>query len=248
MVTNAALKGLKIVVTRPEQQAQALCDAITNNGGEAIMFPVIDIARLPVKDWMPDRLEQFDMLIFVSRNAVSLFVEALSESISDQIQLIAVGEGTAETIRSYGLNVAVQPDSIAGSESLLAMPALQDVAGKNIAIVKGRGGRELLADSLTARDANIQFIEVYQRVVSSPSASQRQQALTTDCMVCTSVAGVENLCQILGEDISILFEKPLVVVSERIKTVADKLGFQRIMVTHDVSDTEIMRQLTKMEH
>ncbi|MDF1589500.1 MAG: uroporphyrinogen-III synthase [Gammaproteobacteria bacterium] len=248
MVTNVALNGLKIVVTRPEQQAQALCEAITINGGEAIVFPVIDIATLPVKDWMPGRLDQYDMLIFVSRNAVSLFVEALSESISEQIQLVAVGDGTADTIRSYGLKVAIQPDSIAGSEGLLAMPALDDVAGKTIGIVKGKGGRELLADSLIARGANIGYIEVYERVISSPSASQRQQALTSDCIVCTSVAGVENLCQILGEDIKFLFDKPLVVVSERIKTVADKLGFQRIMVTHDVSDTEIMRQLTEMEY
>lgn len=247
MVTNAALTGLKILVTRPEQQVRALSEAIKKQGGEALVFPVIDIATIPVEQWMPDDLQQQDMLIFVSRNAVSLFIEGLTDSIPEQIQLVAVGEGTAETIRSYGLKVAVQPNSIAGSEGLLTMPALQDVAGKNIAIIKGRGGRELLAESLIARGANIQYIEVYERVLSSPSGQQCQQALTSDCMICTSVAGVENLCQILGVDVSKLFDKPLIVVSERIKTVADKLGFQRIMVTQDVSDAAIMRQLIEME-
>lgn len=247
MAANSTLNGLKILVTRPEQQAQGLCQAITNNGGEAIVFPVIDIARLPIEDWLPARLEQYDMLIFVSRNAVSLFIEALTELLPEHIQLVAVGDGTAETIRSYNLTVSVQPESIAGSEGLLAMPAMRDVAGKTIGIVKGKGGRELLADSLMARGADIHYIEVYERVVSSPSVLQQQQALTSDCIVCTSVAGVENLCQILGAEMRTLFDKPLIVVSERIKTVADKLGFQRIMVTHDVSDVGIMRQLTEME-
>lgn len=247
MVANAALNGLKILVTRPEQQAQALCEAIKIQGGQALVFPVIDIASIPVEQWMPADLDQQDMLIFVSRNAVSLFIDGLSESIPEQVQLVAVGDGTAETIRSYGLKVAVQPNSIAGSEGLLAMPALQDVAGKNITIVKGRGGRELLADSLIARGANIHLIDVYERVLSSPSSVQCQQALTSDRIICTSVAGVENLCQLLGVDVTRLFNKPLVVVSERIKTVADKLGFQRIMVTQDVSDVAIMRQLIEME-
>jgi len=247
MVTNTALNGLKVLITRPQQQAQALCEAVKTEGGQAIVFPVIDIASLPVGDWKSEQLQQQDMLIFVSRNAVSLFVEGLAESIPQRIQLVAVGDGTAAVLQSYGLTVAVKPDSIAGSEGLLAMPALLDVAGKNIGIVKGKGGRELLADSLIARGANVEYIEIYERIATSPSVAQCQQALTSDCMICTSVAGVENLCQILGADISRLFNKPLIVVSERIKTVADKLGFQRIMVTKDVSDAEIMRQLIEME-
>jgi len=39
------LDGLKVLVTRPEQQAEALCEAIENLGGRAICFPVIEITQ-----------------------------------------------------------------------------------------------------------------------------------------------------------------------------------------------------------
>ena len=160
MVTKPSLDGLKVLVTRPEQQARSLCDSITSAGGVAIALPVLDI--VPILPWHESAfsLAKQDMIIFISRNAVTHFMSGLQTRLADNVQLAAVGAGTAATMREHGLRVDIQPPAPAGSESLLTMPELNTVQDKNVLIVRGDGGRELLADTLLARGANISYLEV----------------------------------------------------------------------------------------
>ena len=44
-MSEAILKGFGVLVTRPEHQADELSAAIEDAGGEAIRFPVIEIAQ-----------------------------------------------------------------------------------------------------------------------------------------------------------------------------------------------------------
>lgn len=46
------------------------------------------------------------------------------------------------------------------SEVLLQLPELQNIAGKCALILRGNGGRELIGDSLTARGAEVTFVNV----------------------------------------------------------------------------------------
>ena len=241
MAVNPSLNGLKVLVTRPEQQAKELCDLIIAEGGEAIVFPVITIKAIPAQSWGDISIADCDMIIFVSRNAVSYFIEGLREKLSDNIQLVAIGSGTANVMSEYGLRVDIQPQSPAGSESLLAMPELNNVKDKQILIVRGQGGRELLADTLLARGAKISYVEVYQRQIPSPSNDNVELARTADCVVVTSVAGLNNLCQLIGGDT--LKDKQLVVVSKRIKQHAVALGFQQIMIADDANDNAVMQKV-----
>jgi uroporphyrinogen-III synthase len=247
MVTNSGLKGLRVLITRPQDQAMSLTERISQQHGKALLFPVITIEAIPSDQWSLPDLADIDMLIFVSRNAVSYFFESVKQTIPNHIRLAAVGNGTAQQIESYGYSVAVKPDEVAGSEGLLAMALLHDVAQKKVVIVRGHGGRELLADTLIQRGAQVSYVEVYQRTLPKMSVEACQQALSADVIICTSVAGVENLCRILSAHIDSLLTKPLIVVSERIQHIAKKIGFHRIMVTEDVSDEAMMKQLAQVE-
>jgi len=247
MVANTSLAGLKVLVTRPEQQAQKLCNMIAVAGGEAIAFPVIDILPIDVQTETDRVLADLDMIIFVSRNAVSYFVDSLKIPLDKQIQLVSVGAGSAASMRAHGLRVDIQPSQSIGSEGLLLMPEFDDMGGKSILIIRGKGGRELLADTLAERGAIVHYLEVYERALPTPLAAQCEQALTAECVVCTSVEGVKNLTKLLQKGLKTLVDKPMLVVSERIKNYAQSLGFQHIVVTSDVSDDAVLEQLIKLE-
>ncbi|MFW5451483.1 MAG: uroporphyrinogen-III synthase [Methylophagaceae bacterium] len=247
MARDKSLNGLKVLITRPHEQAQKLYNEINDAGGEALLFPVIEIVTIPYEQWAEHDLAKQDMIIFISRNAVSNFVRELKAEIPQNNQLVAIGRGTANSMQGHGLRVDIQPTQSSGSHALLTMLGRVNVTGKNILIVRGKGGRELLADSLGARGAKINYIEAYQRRLATPSASQYEQALKADCIVCTSVMGVDNVSILLKNEITSLLAIPIVVVSERIQQHALSLGFERVIVTSKVSDNAIVHQLMEME-
>jgi len=246
MVVNSLLAGSKVLVTRPEQQAKPLCDLIVKAGGQAIAFPAIEIVPIPTSNWAEIALAEQDMIIFVSRNAVSYFIEALTEPLPNQILLASVGAGSAASMHDHGLRVDIQPEKSIGSEGLLLMPEFDNMVDKKILIVRGKGGRELLADTLTQRGGIVQYLEVYERVLPSPSVVQCEQALTADYIVCTSVAGVKNLSVLLQKGLKKIVDKPMLVMSERIKAYAASVGFQNIIVTDTSSDKAVVELLTKL--
>ena len=68
------LAGINVLVTRPAHQAGGLADRIRTAGGNPILFPVLEI--LDVTNQRPlleliDRIDEFDLAIFVSPNAVN---------------------------------------------------------------------------------------------------------------------------------------------------------------------------------
>ena len=206
MTAKLSLKGLKVLVTRPKDQAQHLCELITQLDGKAIAFPVIEIVESDEKKWPRLNLDTVDMIIFVSRNAVSGFINGFKLPIPDRIQLVSIGAGSAQSMQEHGLHVDIQPEQSIGSEGLLLMPDLTVMSGKRVLIVRGQGGRELLADTLRQRGAIVSYLEVYQRILPSPTETACQLALEAEAIICTSVAGVKNLALLLQKGLKNLQE------------------------------------------
>jgi uroporphyrinogen-III synthase len=167
----AALHGVGVLVTRPEQQAMPLCRLLENQGASTLRLPAIEIkamaegrretgARLGA-------LEDFDVIIFTSANAVR-FGAALLDQKRD-LTLAAMGPATARALNQAGYRVAVQPPQAFDSESLLRHPMLERPAGRRILIVKGADGRAFLQQELAQRGAQVMTADVYQRVPAVPS-------------------------------------------------------------------------------
>jgi uroporphyrinogen-III synthase len=170
-VTGGPLAGCRILVTRPQSQAAPLCRAIRDAGGEPILFPVLRI--VPVSDAeaaaAADALPEPDLAVFVSRNAVEFGLRLLGET---DARLAAVGPATAAALEARGAHANVVPQGGADSEHLLAEPLLADVAGRNVVIVRGENGRELLADTLRSRGATVHYLPVYRRERDQRSAEE----------------------------------------------------------------------------
>lgn len=243
-VAKLSLDSLKVLVTRPQYQAHSLCEMVTNAGGEAIAFPTIDIVPIAVKASANTLLNQHDIIIFVSRNSVANFGYELRALLAKNVTVVAIGGRTAKFLLAQGFANVLQPATPAGSESVLTMPALQDVKGKNVLIVRGQDGRELLAETLTERGAKTHYLEVYQRAIPIPTPANIKQALLAECIIISSVNSLVNLSRLIGE--KNVLNKQLIVVSYRIKQYAIEQGFKHIEVADDASDGAVMRQIMKV--
>lgn len=164
-----SLNGLAIVVTRPAAQAQRLSVSIRQHGGEAILFPLITITALADYHQFEQTiaaLDHADWAIFISSNAVAHAMPRVIKQWADipqKLQFAAIGQQTAQALHHYGVTQVLIPQCRFDSETLLALDAMRDVAGKSIVIFRGVGGREVLADTLKQRGAAVIFAECYQR-------------------------------------------------------------------------------------
>ena len=80
MTNDLPLTGLKIVVTRPRDQAVQLARRIEQAGGIPLLFPLLDITAVQDTKTLHEqiaRLGQFNLAIFISPNAVHYGIAAI---------------------------------------------------------------------------------------------------------------------------------------------------------------------------
>jgi len=157
---DGPLQGVGVLVTRPRTQAIELVDAIEAAGGNAYCFPVLEIAPFEELDISNSvsRLGTPDVVVFVSRNAVEHGIKFTGGAL-----IAAIGPATAKAVEAAGRFVDIQPAAGYDSEHLLAEEPLRDMAGKTVRIIRGTNGRELLAEELKQRGANVEYLSVYER-------------------------------------------------------------------------------------
>lgn len=226
---------LCVLVTRPAGQAQGLCDLVIAAGARAIRLPAIEI--LPPADPADlDRvinvLDQYDLAVFISVNAVQTGLAAIQSvrSWPDTLKLATVGPASAAAVAASGLSVDLQPAQSYSSEGLLELDELQDLHGRRVVIFRGNGGRDTLRDALSARGAQVEYVEVYRRGCP-PDGDKLLQLLKRnelDVITATSNETLQNLYDMAGpEGQPLLRQLPLVIASNRQAALAARLGFSK---------------------
>ena len=232
------LARLNIVVTRPCEQAAQLAQRIEQAGGQVILFPLLEIN--PVADPSPlralvARLTEFNLVIFISPNAVRYGMQAIlaAGTLPAALKIATVGQGSAKALRDLGVSEIIAPQERFDSEALLALPELQQVAGRRVVIFRGDGGRELLGDTLKARGARVEYVACYQR-------SKPQQGIAAllvappNAITVTSSEALAYLGEMLEGDSEIkehIFSLPLFVPHARIAQAAQKFGWHNVLTT-----------------
>lgn len=253
---RSELSGQRILVTRPKPQGKELCDIIQAAGGEPIYFPTIEIVPLRDPDFKNQiaGLDQFDWLIFISPQAVMQSVKEIQRAyptFPSTIKIAAIGLGTAAKLREENFPVDACPIEDWSTEGLLALADFQSCEEKEIAVIKGLGGRDLLVDSLRARGALVTEILAYQRILPKAETGIIEPYLkdkTLDAVIVTSNESLENLETLIDKKYhAYLHTVPLVVMSERIQLHALALGFKKISVTKNASHEAILQVLKGLE-
>lgn len=247
------LAGMRVLVTRPAHQADALARLIEAEGGEAIRFPVVEILEPEDSTALLriiDRLDEFDLAIFISPNAVNKALNLIlaRRTLPPNLALACVGRGSAKELKHFGCENIIVPSGRFDSEGLLALPALTDVRGKRIVIFRGDGGREVLGHTLAARGAEVEYAECYRRAKPTADSTvlmRRWARGGIDAVTVTSVAGLRNLFDLVGKlGQQWLIKTPTVVISERMAEVCRELGYKSPpLVADEASDEGILRAL-----
>jgi len=234
------LKGKSIVVTRPAHQAEALARLIKDAGGRPILFPVIEIRD--VKDpWavtrLVDRLDHFDLAIFVSPNAAERAMKLISarRKFPRRLQVATVGGASVRALERFGITGVIAPQGRYDSESLLELPELAAVTGRRVVIFRGEGGRELLGETLRERGAVVEYAECYRRVKPELDAAPLLQVWSgkgIDAITVTSSEGLRNFAEMIGPaGRERLPGTPLFVPHPRIAGAAHGLMVRKAIVT-----------------
>ena len=239
---SGPLAGRSVVVTRPLAQAGDLAALIAAAGGDAVVFPLLEInvaadpAPLVAAAAM---LHDFTLAIFISPNAVDYSVPTLLQRGPWPAGLTpaAVGQGTVRALAAFGIHGTVAPTERFDSEALLALPELQAerVAGRRLAIFRGDGGRELLAETLRERGAQVDCISCYAR--SAPAAGvgallKRWHDGRLDALTVSSSEGLRYLVDMLdAEGRALLAKTPVFVPHARIAESAAALGLNKVILT-----------------
>lgn len=243
------IKGT-VVITRPLHQAQNLALLIQKNGGKVIFFPTLEI--LPIKNNVnlqkaAKNIDQFDIVIFVSANAVDYFLKAHTPSSRDDAIAIAVGSGTAHAL-CKGKITAIIPENHS-SEGILNLKELQNIKDKSIALFCGENSKPLLKKVLLARGATVEEIVCYRRQcpdVNVDKIATAWREAGVNYLISTSTESLQNLYFIFAKiDSTWLLQIPLLVVSDSMSALAQQLGFKTIIRTQGASDDAICKSLRK---
>jgi len=259
------LAGRRVLITRPEGQQRELRAAIEAAGGEAPGLPLLAIE--PIVDPLVNagaasplrrnlqRLHEFDTLIFVSANAARYGAKAISTAgaeLAPTARMLAVGAATAREASLRLEHPVRSPAAASGSEPLLEMPQLADVANRQVAIFRGEGGRELLASELRRRGARVTYFEVYRRV-PAPGAARRLERILAegpvDCAIVTSIEVLQAWRKLTAHDgcpIAAPFALPLIAPSRRVAEAAARDGFRAVVNAGDAGAKAMVEAIASL--
>jgi len=220
---------MRVIVTRPEREAQRWVTDLLAHGLEALALPLIRLG--PVEDpteliRVGQQLREYAGVMFVSANAADhFFASTRSLSAFSALQGVAgtrawaTGPGTARALLRAGVpaeRIDVPPADSAqfDSEALWRIVSSKVRPGDRVLIVRGAdeadgavslagSGRDWFARQIRASGAQAEFVVAYRRSAPKLSPSQRelacQAASDGSVWLFSSTQAVRNLLDCLPE-------------------------------------------------
>ncbi len=247
------LDDTRVLVCRPEPAATELGQALSAVGAHVEILPTINIEAIPVdaqtKSLILD-LDHFDHVVVLSPHAAALAMEHIDTywpQFPAQQQWHAIGRKTARILTDTGLGLAT-PKGDLTSEELLKQPAFKQLKDKKVLLLKGAGGRDVIAKSLERRGASVAALELYRRIPAHYSTKQLKHALidfAPEFIVTLSAETLQNLLALAEQVDAKLQRSALIVPSHRVMNIALEHGFKLIYTPDNLMPIDIIRTLRR---
>ena len=207
----------KIAITRPSGKGEQLKAQLKQHQIAYLHTPVLSLTSITLDAQQLALLDNADVIIFISQDAVQSLAEQYP-TLPAHAKLFAVGEQTAQAIETHFSRKADFPEQ-QDSEGLLALKALQDLDAKQCVLVKGKGGRTLIATTCKSRGAILNQCVVYERAALEETADSwldhwREQQITA--IVLSSNAAIDAVFNTQSEQhLDWLKQRDFYLVSQR---------------------------------
>lgn len=216
------LRGARILVTRPKDQAGTLARLIEAVGGIALCAPMIRI--LEPESWDAcdaaiAHLHEFSGIVFSSTNGVEFFLRRLGDRGIDYgvlrpLTILAVGSKTATALRKAGVEPSFVPPTFSGAALVSHFPD-SDLHGRRFLMPRGNLGREESAEGLRDAGATTVPIVVYRTAgpddVAAAFVRTGIASRSFDVVTFTSPSAAVHFVQILDPDLLARVKRETVV-------------------------------------
>jgi len=228
-----ALAGIRIINTRPKEQARGFTEMLEEEGAVVREVPAIKIEPpeeyneldAAIKD-----ISSYDWMVFTSTNGVKYFFERFSDLARDirdlgGVKLAAIGEKTAKALKDKGLRVELIPKEYR-AEALLQ--ELKEVSEKKQKILLPRTtrARDVLREGLEKEGLEVDEVETY-RTLSTSLPEDVKSDLEDDkydVITFTSSSTMENFLDML-ENKNYLKDMTLAAIGPVTASTAEEESF-----------------------
>lgn len=192
----------RILVTRPEAQADDLAGLLDARGFTPVVVPTVAIDTTSTDgelDAMLASLQGAAWLVLTSANgaeALAARIAAGGHQVPEAVRVAAVGPATADALRASGIGVDHVPDEYL---TVAIADGLGDVHGRRVVLARADAATPDLRDALVERGAMVEEVVAYRTVEGpAPSRDPLQAALHGDLagMAFTSGSTVRGLLRL----------------------------------------------------
>lgn len=259
-----------IVITRTIQQSQFLQEQIKLNNWNVLLSPLITIEKLDIhhKDFLNLQninLNDYYAIIFISPNAVNFGLPYLINKglTNHNINLVAIGNSTAKTIKNYNLNYIINNNSteLESAKSILELDIFnnsnqQKNINKKILWLRGTSGKNDVINILKQRNFCVDVFSCYQKNYTSfennltllnSLEQQKVSALTihsTDSLIILQkyILKYINDNNYNNEILNNILKTPLFVIHKNISEKANEFSWKNIILCN-TNDNDLILKL-----
>jgi len=249
---------MKVLVTRPRNQADAFAKTLTKGGFEPVFFPVIEIRPFEENvalDRAIEKLSCYDWIVFTSVNGVEAFFKRLPSHPSPLpgrergaeggVRVAAIGPKTAHSLIVRGVTPDFVPDEYV-AEAIL--PGLGDLRGRWVLLPRAEIARKALPEAISAAGGVAHEIAVYQTVPAEPDPDGLAALQSgVDVVTFTSPSTVENFVELVrrvGLDPMHLSGNPnIACIGPITQKAAEEAGFMHVIVAEEYTTEGLVELL-----
>lgn len=204
---------------------------------DVVTWSPIEIKKIAYRPVAAD-FDQSDKILILSKNcAQKKLLDVLKNNYK---KIICIGKSTAEKTQQL-INNNVDYITESSSENLLKK--LNDQHFKQVIILKGKNGRNLIEKTFTKKNTKVIKINLYERINTKIQKEKKEKVeKNVEIITATSVEILDNI------DRQIQLNKnkvKLIVFSNRIKNKAKELKFKNITVVDKMNNEGLFKKIVE---